>query len=76
MAVAHMDQEIAARVEDLGRGSKKLLIDGEWVEAASGKTFSTPNPATGERLADVAHGEAEDINRAVRAARRATAECG
>ena len=71
MAVAHMDQEIAARVEDLGRGSKKLLIDGEWVEAASGKTFSTPNPATGERLADVAHGEAEDINRAVRAARRA-----
>jgi hypothetical protein len=28
-----MDQQIAARVEHLGRGSKKLLIDGEWVEA-------------------------------------------
>jgi acyl-CoA reductase-like NAD-dependent aldehyde dehydrogenase len=74
MAVAHLDQQIATRVDELGRGSKKLLIDGDWVEAASGKTFSTPNPATGERLADVAHGEAEDINRAVRAARRAFEE--
>jgi phenylacetaldehyde dehydrogenase len=71
MAVAHMDQQIATRVDELGRGSKKLLIDGEWVEAASGKAFSTPNPATGQRLADVAHGEAEDIDRAVKAARRA-----
>src|ERR1700722_2216285 len=71
MAVAHMDQQIAERVDALGRGSKKLLIDGAWVEAASGKTFSTPNPATGGRLADVAYGEAEDINRAVKAARRA-----
>ncbi len=39
--------------------------------AASGKTFDTPNPATGETLARVAEGDAEDINRAVRAARRA-----
>ncbi len=39
--------------------------------AASGKTFETINPATEERLAEVAHGEAEDIDRAVRAARRA-----
>ena len=38
---------------------------------ASGKTFDTPNPATGETLARVAEGDAEDINRAVRAARRA-----
>jgi phenylacetaldehyde dehydrogenase len=71
MAVAQMDQQIANRVDELGRGSKKLLIDGKWVEAATGKTFSTPNPATGNRLADVAYGEAEDINRAVKAARRA-----
>ena len=49
----------------------KLLIDGEWVEAASGETFETINPATEERLAEVAHGQAEDIDRAVRAARRA-----
>ena len=49
----------------------QLLIDGEWVDAASGKTFATVNPATEETLAEVAHGEAEDIDRAVDAARRA-----
>src|SRR5437763_11197841 len=50
---------------------RRMLIDGKWVEAASGKTFETPNPATGEVLARVAEGDAEDIDRAVRAARRA-----
>src|ERR1700731_2076155 len=50
---------------------KKMLIDGQWVDAASGKKFGTHNPATGELLATVAEGDAEDINRAVAAARRA-----
>jgi aldehyde dehydrogenase (NAD+) len=50
---------------------RKMLIDGKWVEAASGKSFETPNPATGETLARVAEGDAEDIDRAVKAARRA-----
>jgi hypothetical protein len=50
---------------------KKMLIDGKWVDAASGKRFDTHNPATGELLATVAEGDAEDINRAVAAARRA-----
>jgi aldehyde dehydrogenase (NAD+) len=50
---------------------KRLLIDGKWVEAASGKTFETINPSTGEVLAAVAEGDAEDINLAVAAARRA-----
>ena len=50
---------------------KKMLIDGRWVDAASGKKFETHNPATGELLATVAEGDAEDINRAVAAARRA-----
>jgi NAD-dependent aldehyde dehydrogenases len=44
---------------------KKMLIDGKWVDAASGKKFETHNPATGELLATVAEGDAEDINRAV-----------
>jgi len=48
-----------------------MFINGQWVDAASGKTFDTPNPATGETLAKVAEGDAEDINRAVRAARAA-----
>jgi aldehyde dehydrogenase (NAD+) len=50
---------------------KQMLIDGKWVDAASGKRFETHNPATGELLASVAEGDAEDINRAVAAARRA-----
>jgi phenylacetaldehyde dehydrogenase len=50
---------------------RQLFINGQWCDAASGKTFETPNPATGETLALVAEGGAEDIDRAVRAARRA-----
>jgi phenylacetaldehyde dehydrogenase len=48
-----------------------LLIDGKWQDAASGKTFPTLNPATGEPLAEVAAGDAADVDRAVSAARRA-----
>ena len=44
---------------------KRMLIDGKWVLAASGKTFETRNPATGELLANVAEDDAEDIDRAV-----------
>jgi aldehyde dehydrogenase (NAD+) len=50
---------------------KRMLISGRWVEAASGKTFESRDPATGELLAQVAEGDAEDIDRAVAAARRA-----
>src|SRR6202046_1515473 len=49
----------------------KMLIGGEWVNSASGKTFPTYNPATGEVLAHVAEGDREDIDHAVRAARYA-----
>src|SRR5918997_858806 len=49
----------------------QLFIDGQWTDAESGKTFSTPNPSTGETLAEVAEGDAADIDRAVAAARRA-----
>jgi aldehyde dehydrogenase (NAD+) len=55
----------------LNNRRKQMLIDGRWVDAASGKTFESRNPATGALLADVAEGDAEDINRAVAAARRA-----
>ncbi|MEV6386731.1 aldehyde dehydrogenase family protein [Nocardia xishanensis] len=59
------------RVREFLSGTKKLLIDGEWVDAGSGRTFATYDPATGGKLADVAHGEAADIDAAVRAARAA-----
>ncbi|MDX6438012.1 MAG: phenylacetaldehyde dehydrogenase [Gaiellaceae bacterium] len=51
--------------------ARKMLIGGRWVEAASGNRFGTINPATEETLALVAEGGAEDIDRAVRAARSA-----
>jgi phenylacetaldehyde dehydrogenase len=50
---------------------RQLLIAGEWVDAADGETFETIDPGTGQGLTHVAHGKAEDIDRAVRAARRA-----
>jgi phenylacetaldehyde dehydrogenase len=58
-------------VEEFTATPRKLFINGQWVDAASGKTFETPNPATGETLANVAEGDSEDIDRAVRAARAA-----
>ena len=50
---------------------RQALIDGELVDAASGETFESVNPATGATLAEVAAGDAEDIDRAVRSARAA-----
>lgn len=49
----------------------QLFIDGQWIDAESGKTFTTPNPATGETLAEVAEADKADIDKAVKAARRA-----
>ncbi|XP_026431286.1 aldehyde dehydrogenase family 2 member B4, mitochondrial-like [Papaver somniferum] len=49
----------------------KLLINGEFVNSASGKTFPTHDPRTGNVIAHVAEGDKEDINRAVAAARTA-----
>jgi phenylacetaldehyde dehydrogenase len=71
MAVAESPDQVA---DSFIRSQHKLLIDGEWVEAASGKTFTTLNPATEEVLAEVAHGQAEDIEQAIRAARKAFAD--
>jgi phenylacetaldehyde dehydrogenase len=73
MAVTDHTEQTEERVKAFISSPGKLLIDGEWVAAASGRTFETINPATEEKLAEVAHGEQEDIERAVRAARQAFA---
>ena len=49
----------------------KLIINGEAVDSASGRTFITSNPATEEPVCAVAEAGAEDVDRAVRAARAA-----
>ncbi len=50
------------------------FIDGKWEPAASGRTFETINPATEEVICEVAEGDAADVDRAVKAARRAFEE--
>src|SRR5689334_3513962 len=49
----------------------KMLINGKWVNAVSGNTFSVFNPATGEVIAEVPSGDKMDIDHAVKAARSA-----
>ena len=46
-------------VEQFTAAPRQLFINGQWVDAASGKTFETPNPATGDTLARVAEGDAD-----------------
>ena len=62
-----LDQHVTTFLEKPHR----LLIGGNWVDAASGKTFPTYNPATGEVATQIAEGDREDVDRAVKAARRA-----
>ena len=52
-------------------GDPRLLIDGELTEAASGARFDNVNPATEEILGGTADASAEDMGRAIGAARRA-----
>ncbi|MEH7482648.1 aldehyde dehydrogenase family protein [Neobacillus drentensis] len=59
------------KVEKFLNGKKKLFINGEFVESTSQKTFDTYNPATGEVLASVYEAGVEDIDLAVKAARKA-----
>ncbi len=69
------------RLSDLGLQSqtikfledspKKLLINGEWKEAVSGRTFATYDPAAGEELAHLALADTADVDLAVEVAREA-----
>jgi hypothetical protein len=64
--------EVSKTTRDFVGTTRHLLIDGKWVEAVSGKTFVTTDPATGEEITRVAYGEAEDIDRAGVTALRGT----
>src|SRR5579862_1492453 len=55
-------------------GPHRLLIDGKWVDARSGKRFDVFDPATGQAIAAVAEADALDVDEAVKAARRAFEE--
>src|SRR5579871_3071201 len=49
----------------------KLLINNRWIDSASGKTFATINPSTGEEICQIAEADAIDVEKAVQAARAA-----
>jgi phenylacetaldehyde dehydrogenase len=73
MATATHAVQLDDKVTTFVGKKQKMLINGKWVDSASGKTFPTYNPATGEVLSNVAEGDREDIDRAVKAARAAFA---
>jgi acyl-CoA reductase-like NAD-dependent aldehyde dehydrogenase len=69
---------LAALPDALGSGAREflarpaqLVIGGERLDAADGRTFATLDPSSGREIASVAHGGAEDVERAVAAARGA-----
>ena len=71
MATIPVDSRVNSKTAEFFSRQHRMLIDGRFVLAASGKTFPVYNPATGEVVAQVPEAEAEDVNRAVSAARRA-----
>ena len=73
MATVALDSRLSRPTAAFLSHTHRLLIDNEWVSAASGKTFPVYNPATGAVLTDGAEADKEDVDRAVRAARRPAA---
>ena len=71
MATATSTAVMHSRVEEFLSKPRPMFINNQFVNSASGKTFPTYDPATGEVLAKVAEGDREDIDRAVKAARKA-----
>jgi phenylacetaldehyde dehydrogenase len=71
MATIPVDSRLNSKTAEFFSRQHRMLIDGRFVLAASGKTFPVYNPATGEVVAKVPEAETEDVNRAVIAARRA-----
>ena len=71
MATIAFDSRLDKQTSNFIASEHRMLIDGKFVKAASGKTLPVYNPATGEVMAHVPEAEAVDVDRAVRAARRA-----
>ena len=71
MATATSTATMHSRVDEFISKPRPMFINNQFVNSASGKTFPTYNPATGEVLAKIAEGDREDIDRAVKAARKA-----
>ena len=66
-----MNAQAARRPAEISNRTFSMLIDGEWVQSSSGESFACVDPYTEESWGKVPRGTAEDVNRAVTAARRA-----
>ncbi|MBV9734184.1 MAG: aldehyde dehydrogenase family protein, partial [Verrucomicrobia bacterium] len=64
-------ERVRPQIREFVTTTRLMLIDGKWTEAKSGKTIPVFDPSTGETMAQVAAGDKEDIDLAVKAARRA-----
>jgi phenylacetaldehyde dehydrogenase len=64
-------ERVKPQIREFVTTTRLMLIDGKWTEAKSGQTFPVFDPSTGETMAQVAAGDKEDIDLAVKAARRA-----
>src|SRR5437764_6649609 len=74
MSEATLSDQLSAPALEFVSGERRLLIGGERMTAADGRTFETLDPATGQPITTVAHAGAQDVDRAVTAARRALDE--
>ena len=71
MTTTALPDALSGSARSFAAGPHELLIGGERVAAADRRTFATVDPSTGLEIAQVAHGGAEDVDRAVGAAREA-----
>src|SRR5205085_2092684 len=71
MAVTERIAQLLPEAQEFLAEEKKMFIGGKWVDAASGETFATIDPARDEELAQVPLAGQEDVDRAVGAARDA-----
>src|ERR1700733_12532341 len=66
-----VDSRLGAAASAFVTSTHQMYIDGKFTSASAGKTFPVYNPATGEEICQVPEGDHVDVDRAVRAARRA-----
>ena len=69
--MTELPEQLSAPVRSFASSEQELLIDGERRPSSDGRTFETLDPATGRPITSVAQAGAEDVDRAVGAARRA-----
>ncbi len=68
---ATLSTDLDPRTAEFISRPQQMYVDGQWVESASGRRFDTIDPATEQVITTVPHSGPEDVERAVRAARRA-----